>query len=159
MRFEGSAVAGQQRTPTRPPAPTPTRRVTAACLDALLALFCGLAAGAAVGVKVVGGVVELRLHSPTVWAAALGVAFGFSFLNHVLLTFVTRASLGKLTTGVRVVRTSDGGRPAFLRLIGRWLFGFYWMVVFVPIHVATDSDVEQQDAVGMRVVRRDATLS
>ncbi|WP_055698667.1 MULTISPECIES: RDD family protein [Streptomyces] len=146
-------MANRQRTPTQ------SRRVTAACLDALLALLCGLAAGAAAGVKVVDGVAEIRMQSPTVWAAALGAVFGLSFLNHVLLTFATRASLGKLLMGVRVVRTSDGGRPTLLRLLGRWLFGFYWMVVFVPIHVATDSDVEQQDAVGLRMVRRRAALS
>ncbi|NED93113.1 RDD family protein, partial [Streptomyces sp. SID11233] len=38
--------------------------------------------------------------------------------------------------------------------IARWLFGFYWMIVFVPIHLAADSSVEQQDAVGLRTVRR-----
>ncbi|QEV19544.1 RDD family protein [Streptomyces alboniger] len=146
-------MADRQRTPTQ------TRRVTAACLDALLALLCGLAAGAAAGVKVVDGVVEIRPQSPTVWTAALGAAFGLSFLNHVLLTLTTRASLGKLLTGVRVVRSSDGGRPTFLRLVGRWLFGLYWMVVFVPLHVAADSDVKQQDAVGLRVVGRGAVLT
>ncbi|WP_030792440.1 RDD family protein [Streptomyces sp. NRRL S-920] len=139
-------MADRRRTPTQ------ARRVTAACLDALLALLCGLAAGAAAGVKVLDGVVEIRPQSTAVWTAALGAAFGLSFLNHVLLTLTTRASLGKLLTGVRVVRSSDGGRPTFLRLVGRWLFGFYWMVVFVPLHVAADSDVEQQDAVGLRVV-------
>ncbi|MFG2500129.1 RDD family protein [Streptomyces sp. NPDC048441] len=152
-------MASQQRTPAQPPAPTQTRRVTASCVDALLALLSALAAGATAGVSVLNGVVEIRPQSPVVWAAALGAAFGLSFLNHVLLTFATRASIGKLLTGIRVVRMSDGGRPTLLRLLGRWLFGFYWMVVFVPIHVATDSDVEQQDAVGLRVVGRGATLS
>ncbi|PSM38765.1 RDD family protein [Streptomyces dioscori] len=147
-------MANQQRTPTRVPAPTPVRRITAAVVDALTALMCGLAAGAATGVKVVDGVVELRPQSPAVWGAALGAALSVSFVNHVLLTLATRASLGKLVAGLRVVRASDGGHPRFLRLTGRWLFGFYWTVVFVPIHLATDSDVEQQDAVGLRIVRR-----
>nr|WP_245239003.1 hypothetical protein [Streptomyces sp. MZ04] len=61
-----------------------------------------------------------------------------------------------MLTGLRVVRASDGDRPRFLRLAGRWLFGFYWMVVFVPLHVVTDSGVEQRDAVGLRIVRRTA---
>ncbi|WP_314412644.1 RDD family protein [Streptomyces kroppenstedtii] len=148
------ANANQQRTPTHVPCPSPVRRITAATIDALTALVCGLAAGAAIGVKVVDGVVELRPQSPAVWGAALGTALGLSFVNHVLLTLATRASLGKLVTGLRVVRAPDGGHPRFLRLIGRWLFGFYWTVVFVPIHLATDSDVEQQDAVGLRIVRR-----
>ncbi|GAA2641214.1 RDD family protein [Streptomyces vastus] len=140
--------------PARAEPPSQARRVTAASVDALVALVCGLTAGAAAGVTVVDGVVELRPQSPAVWGAALGVTIGLSFVNHVLLTLATRASLGKLLTGLRVVRPSDGGHPGFFRLIGRWLFGFYWMVVFVPIHLATESDVEQQDAVGLRIVRR-----
>ncbi|MEU9879304.1 RDD family protein [Streptomyces phaeochromogenes] len=147
-------MANQQRTPTRDPAPTQARRITAATIDALTALVCGLAAGAAAGVKVVDGVVELRPQSAAVWGAALGTTLGLSFVNHVLLTLATRASLGKLIAGLRVVRASDSGRPGLFRLIGRWLFGFYWTVVFVPIHLATDSDVEQQDTVGLRIVRR-----
>lgn len=147
-------MAHQQRTPARDTSPTQARRVTAATIDALAALVCGLAAGAAAGVKVVDEVVELRPQSATVWGAALGTAIGFSLVNHVLLTLAARASLGKLVAGLRVVRVSNGGRPGFFRLIGRWLFGFYWMAVFVPIHLATDSDVEQQDAVGLRIVRR-----
>lgn len=149
-------MANQQRTSTRDAAPTQARRVTAAVVDAFIALLCGLTAGTAAGVKVVDGIVELRPQSPAVWGTALGAAIGLSFLNHVLLTFAIRASLGKLVAGLRVVRATDGGRPGFFRLVGRWLFGFYWMVVFVPIHLATDSDVEQQDAVGLRMARRAA---
>ncbi|MFD0548388.1 RDD family protein [Streptomyces rectiviolaceus] len=134
--------------------PAPARKATAAVVDALVALACGLAAGAVAGVKVSDGVVELRPQSPAVWGLALGVAVGVSFANHVLLTLAARASLGKVITGVRVIRACDGRRPGLFRLIGRWLFGFYWMVLFVPLHLATDSDVEQQDAVGLRMVRR-----
>ncbi|MGW0904317.1 RDD family protein [Streptomyces sp. NPDC002853] len=151
-------MVDQQHIPTHTPArvvlPSQARRVTAAVIDALFALMCGLAAGAATGVEVSDGVVELRPQSPSVWGAALGVALGVSFVNHVLLTQAARGSLGKLMTGLRVVRASDGRRPGLVRLTGRWLFGFYWMIVFVPVHVATDSDVEQQDAVGVRVRRR-----
>ncbi|SCE33788.1 RDD family protein [Streptomyces sp. SolWspMP-sol7th] len=136
------------------PAPTQARRVSASVVDALVALLCGLAAGVAAGVEVVDGVAQLRPGSPAVWGTALVAAFGLSFLNHVLLTYAVRASLGKLLTGLRVVRASDGRRPGFFRLIGRWLFGFYWMIVFVPLHVATDSSVEQQDAVSLRTIRR-----
>ncbi|MFD5701233.1 RDD family protein [Streptomyces lasiicapitis] len=148
--------AARGTAPTPPAPPSSARRITAAVVDALLALVCGVAAGAAAGIKVVDGVVELRPASPSVWGAAVGALFAVSFVNHVLLTLATRASLGKLLTGLRVLRVSDGGRPTFFRLIGRWLFGFYWTVVFVPIHLAADSDVEQQDAVGVRVVRRGA---
>ncbi|GGV23432.1 hypothetical protein GCM10010277_03030 [Streptomyces longisporoflavus] len=152
-------MVNQQGSPSRDVSPAQARRVTAAVIDAFIALACGLAAGAAAGVKVSDGVVELRPQSPTVWGLALGVAVGVSFANHVLLTLAARASLGKLVTGLRVVRAPDGRRPGLLRLIGRWLFGFYWMVLFVPLHLATDSDVEQQDAVGLRMVRRRRTIS
>lgn len=151
-------IPAHNRAPTHAPArvvlPSQARRVTAAAIDALFSLVCGIAAGAATGVKVSDGVVELRPQSPAVWGLALGVAAGVSFVNHVLLTQTARVSLGKLITGLRVVRASDGRRPGLLRLTGRWLFGFYWMIVFVPLHVAMDSDVEQQDAVGVRVRRR-----
>ncbi|KUL54727.1 RDD family protein [Streptomyces sp. NRRL S-1521] len=153
-------MADRQRTLARPTAAAPThmRRAAAASVDAVLALLCGLAAGAVAGVRVSDGVAELDPKSPALWGALLGAAFGLSFLNHVLLTLATRASLGKLLTGLRVARASDGGRPTFLRLIGRWLFGFYWMIVFVPIHLAADSGVDQQDAVGVRVVRRGGSV-
>ncbi|MEU6444278.1 RDD family protein [Streptomyces sp. NPDC047046] len=147
-------MVAPQRTIDQQLAPAQARRVSAAVVDALVALLCGLAAGAAAGVKVADGVVELRPASPAVWGAALGTAVGLSFLNHVLLTYAVRASLGKLLTGLRVVRAADGRRPGFFRLVARWLFGFYWMIVFVPLHLATDSGVEQQDAVGLRTVRR-----
>ncbi|MEU6678773.1 RDD family protein [Streptomyces sp. NPDC046925] len=147
-------MVNKELTSTRPVAPTQPRTVTAAVVDALIALASGLVAGAAAGVKVSDGVVELRPQSPAVWGLALGVAVAVSFANHVLLTLAARASCGKLLTGVRVVRAADGGRPRFLRLVGRWLFGFYWMILFVPLHLATDSDVEQQDAAGLRMVRR-----
>ncbi|MGA4840288.1 RDD family protein [Streptomyces sp. G45] len=137
------------------PAPSTGRRITGAAVDALLALVCGAAAGAAAGIKVVDGVAELRL-TPATGVAALAGAVAFSLVNQVLLTWASRASVGKLLTGLRVVRAADGARPGLARLCGRWLFGFYWAVVIVPLHVATDSDVEQQDAVGLRVVRRAA---
>ncbi|CAM5403856.1 RDD family protein OS=Streptomyces alboniger OX=132473 GN=CP975_20390 PE=4 SV=1 [Streptomyces alboniger] len=149
-------MAQRQLTPGRPAAMAPGqgRRAAAACVDALLALLCGLAAGASAGVELLDGAVVLHPRSGALWGALLGAGTGFSLLNHVLLTLVVRASVGKLLTGLRVIRARDGGRPTFLRLLGRWLFGFYWTLVFVPVHVATDSGVEQQDAVGLRVVDR-----
>lgn len=149
-----SSGAGPTGTATLPAPASPARRALAACLDALLALLCGLAAWAAGGVTVADGAVEPRLQDPAVWGGALGVALAFSFCNHVLLGLTVRAGLGKLVTGLRTVRAVDGGRPGLPRLVGRWLFGFYWTVVFVPLHIAAGSDVEQQDAVGLRTVRR-----
>lgn len=142
------------RRPTARDEAPQARRVTAAVIDAALALLCGLAAGLVAGVEVVDSVAVLRPGSPRFWGVALGAALAFSFLNHVLLAWATRAGLGKLVTGLRVIRVSDGGRPGVPRLAGRWLFGFYWAVVFVPVHVAADSDIESVDAAGLRTVRR-----
>ncbi|MFD5583822.1 RDD family protein [Streptomyces sp. NPDC127063] len=135
--------------------PSAGRRLTAVFVDALLALAAGLAAAVAVGVRNGDGSAAPS-PTPSVVAAALGAALAVSFANHVLLTWAARASLGKLAAGLRVVGERDGGRPGPVRLVGRWLWGFVWAVVAVPLHVATDSDVEQQDAVGVRVVRRRA---
>ncbi|MER6620843.1 RDD family protein [Streptomyces sp. NPDC000931] len=136
--------------------PSEARRLAAVCLDAFIALVGGVVAGAAVAVGTAAGsgVTELQPASPGFWGPVAGAIIALSFANQVLLTLATRASLGKLVTGLRVVRSSDGGRAGFVRLVGRWLFGFYWLIVFVPLHLATDSNVEQQDAVGMRIVRR-----
>ncbi|MFE5257246.1 RDD family protein [Streptomyces coelicoflavus] len=124
-------------------------------LDALFALVSGIIAGTASAVGQAGqDVAQLQPASPAFWGVALGTALAVSFTNHVVLTTVTRASLGKAVAGLRVVRSSDGGPARFVRLLGRWLFGYYWLIVFVPLHLATDSDVKQQDAVGVRIVRR-----
>ncbi|MEN8655912.1 RDD family protein [Streptomyces sp. 21So2-11] len=129
------------------------RRIIASATDAALALFAGVAVGLASGSEVRDGLLILHPTSPRFWGVALAMAIAFSFVNHVLLTFSARVSIGKFLTGLRVVRALDAGRPRFWPLTGRWLFGIYWMVVFVPIHVAANSDVEQQDALGVRVVR------
>ncbi|MFD0266555.1 RDD family protein [Streptomyces sp. NPDC127106] len=58
---------------------------------------------------------------------ALAMLLGISFVNQVLLTFLFRASLGKLLTGIRVIRASDGGRAGFWRSVYRWLCGLCWL--------------------------------
>ncbi|MEV8535183.1 RDD family protein [Streptomyces sp. NPDC051211] len=58
---------------------------------------------------------------------ALALLLGLSFANQVLLTYVIRASIGKLLTGIRVVRAVDGGRPGFWRTVYRWLSGLCWL--------------------------------
>lgn len=147
-------AAKHQPTDDNGASPSDARRLTAVTFDASLSLMGGLATGTAAGVRMVDGVVELRLTSPIVWGAAVGAALALSFINHVCLTLVTRASIGKLIGGLRVVRESDMERPGFFQLIRRWLYGFGWMLFSVPIHLATGSDVSQPDAVGVRIVRR-----
>ncbi|MFD7631518.1 RDD family protein [Streptomyces sp. NPDC059851] len=58
---------------------------------------------------------------------ALALLIGVSFVNQVVLTFLFRASVGKLITGIRVIRASDGGRPGFWRTVYRWLCGMCWL--------------------------------
>ncbi|MGW1542430.1 RDD family protein [Streptomyces sp. NPDC002309] len=147
-------VSQQQSNSDLAVTPCGTRRLVAVFVDAAIAILVGFAAGAAAGIGALNDIPHIYLSSPTVWGAAFGGGIALSLCNQVLLTWAAHASLGKAVAGLRVVRTSDGGRPGFIRLCRRWLFGFYWMIVFVPIHVAADSNVEQQDAVGLRVVRR-----
>ncbi len=52
---------------------------------------------------------------------------GLSFANQVLLTYLLRASIGKLVTGIRVIRAADGGRPGLWRTVYRWLSGLCWL--------------------------------
>ncbi|MCX4821353.1 RDD family protein [Streptomyces sp. NBC_01142] len=125
------------------------RRLVAVAVDAVLAVLSALGVGVAVSIEAVDGVLVVGPQ----WGAAIAVGFAFSFLNQVVMTCAVRASIGKAVAGLRVVRTHDDMRPRFGQLTHRWLFGFYWMLVFVPLHVASDSDVEQQDAAGLRVIR------
>lgn len=147
-------AAKDQPASGRTASPSEARRLTAVSLDLLLALMGGVVAGYAVTVNTAGnpGPVGQQTVPPAFWAASVGAVLAVSFTNQVLLTLVARASLGKLATSLRVIRSSDEGRAGFVRLVGRWLFGFYWSIVFVPLHLAADSNVEQQDAVGLRTV-------
>jgi hypothetical protein len=122
-------------------------------LDALLALACGLVAGVAV-IAAGDRVQFMGSQDKAFWLAALAGVIAGSFANQVLLTFAFRGSVGKLLAGLRVVAAADGRRAGPARIVGRWAAGFYWGLVIVPLHVAANSDVEQADLVGLRVVRR-----
>ncbi|SEF83555.1 RDD family protein [Actinacidiphila yanglinensis] len=95
-----------------------------------------------------------RVTDRAFWLAALAGAVAASFVHQVLLSSAVRAGIGKLPTGLRVVRAGDGGRAGFGRTMGRWGAGFSWGLVIVPLHAAANSDVQQADLVGLRVVRR-----
>ncbi|MFF5446416.1 RDD family protein [Streptomyces sp. NPDC012888] len=58
---------------------------------------------------------------------ALAVLTAVSFLNQVLLTALFGASAGKLVTGIRVIRATDGRRAGFWRAAYRWLCGLCWL--------------------------------
>ncbi|WP_406722668.1 RDD family protein [Streptomyces althioticus] len=121
------------------------RRLAAVLVDGVFGLLAGL---------VVGVAASMSPGSPTPWVAGLGGALAASLVNHVLVTWATQRSLGKLAAGLRVVRDTDGGRPQLPALARRWIYGLGWMLFAAPLHVASDSDVQQQDACGLRVVRR-----
>ncbi|MGD3107975.1 RDD family protein [Streptomyces sp. YGL11-2] len=117
--------AQYQYQPTPPQAPAPSlpaavseaRRFLTSVIDGLLS--------AAVGY--LGFVVA---HNPRQGViTGLGAAFGFAFINHVLLTRVSGASLGKFITQTRVILSSDGGRPRLPRLFRRWLAGYLFVVI------------------------------
>ncbi|MCK7625627.1 RDD family protein [Streptomyces sp. RS10V-4] len=97
---------------------------------------------------------------------ALIAAFGFSFVNHVLLTRVARASIGKLLTRTRVALSRDGGCPRLPRLFRRWLAGYLFLAYayitdwFRRIGRPDRSDLrmpdQPKDFCGIRLVRSDA---
>ncbi|MEW2394481.1 RDD family protein [Streptomyces sp. NPDC046862] len=162
-----SPEPGQAGRAVAPREASDVRRMSAVALDAILvwsfwyvvaaalnkgAWLPGLPAGAALGV-----------HA--------GILAGASFANQVLLTLMTRASVGKLLTGVRVVRAADGHRSGPFRLTWRWLSGlcwlplqpYYWLRSWISIltgHVSRgtvgdNEDGELYEAIcGLRYVRR-----
>ncbi|SOD59197.1 RDD family protein [Streptomyces zhaozhouensis] len=111
-------------------------------LDVLVATFGGflLARGTQ------DGSVDLGEHVLTV--AGYVVAVGF--VNQVFGMWVLRGSLGKLVTGLLVVRAKDGGRVGLFRAVGRWLVGYVLLVLMVAFG---EGDTVGQ-AAGVRTVRR-----
>ncbi|MFB7084877.1 RDD family protein [Streptomyces sp. NPDC056296] len=137
--------------------PSETRRIVSVFIDAITTILAGLAAGLVVGIGRVNGVPQIRIDSLTVWGTAVCAGITLSFFNHVVVALITHRSLGKAIAGLRIVRETDAGPPKLLQLVGRWLFGFLWMIAYAPIHLAADSNVTQQDAAGLRIVRRAKT--
>ncbi|MFE9406389.1 RDD family protein [Streptomyces sp. NPDC006530] len=129
------------------------RRYAAAVMDGTLALGCGLATGT--GYLLLHSVADSehgRSH-PGLGASLLAGVAGFSFVNHVLLVLLCRASVGKAVAGVRVVRAADGGRPRVHQALGRWLGGLTWGVIVLPFAYALGgSEAEPQDFAGLRII-------
>ncbi|MFE2720968.1 RDD family protein [Kitasatospora sp. NPDC059327] len=143
------AYAQQLYAPQQPYAPRvprpaeagSVRRFLAATLDGVAALAAGFAAAkAASGPAGPAGVYVATL---------VGVLFGVSFANQVLLARLTGFSLGKGVLAARVIRREDGGRPHTWRLTKRWLLGY----VIVVVGLLTEDPESEGTAVGVRVVR------
>ncbi|MFE3651621.1 RDD family protein [Streptomyces sp. NPDC059152] len=111
--------AAPQGPPPGVPAPADwVRRYGASAIDGLL--FAGVAALVALTARN-----NVRQVLPLIPCAA----FGLSFVNHVLLTRIAGASIGKLFTRTRVIRVTDGSTPHLPRLFRRWLVGFLHLAI------------------------------
>jgi uncharacterized RDD family membrane protein YckC len=108
--------------------------------DGLFALAAG----------VVGG--EVFGRSITYWVAVAGALLLASFCNHVLLTVSAGGSIGKLISGVRIIRIADLGKPGIGQATRRWLWGLFYILIS-PVLFLSGSDVDHLDIAGLRIVR------
>ncbi|NBE54036.1 RDD family protein [Streptomyces sp. YC537] len=120
-------------------------------IDGALSLGCGLVTGFA---YLVSHATEADTSVPKLGGSVLCGALAVSFVNHVILVLLARRSVGKALVGTRVVRTADGGRPRLHQALGRWLGGFFFGIVVLPLAFAAGgSEAEPQDFAGLRIVR------
>ncbi|MEU6959133.1 RDD family protein [Streptomyces chrestomyceticus] len=151
-------------TPTRIPANPPVyrlpdipepagdlRRLTAIVIDSVL--LTGLLGVLSLGVRVGGD-----RPFGAFWAVAIGCGLGVSFLNHVVLTRMLGASVGKFVVRTRVILEKTGTRPRVPRLVKRWLAGYGFLVLWLIMAVFDGAD-DPEDLCGVRMVRRRDLLS
>lgn len=124
-----------------PPRASSNRRIVPPFTDGLLALGSGLIVG------------ETLYGTAYYWPAVIGVLLGVSFGNHVILTILTAGSIGKLLTGLRIVRVDDLAKPTLAQATRRWLWGFLYIAVS-PVLFLTGTDLDHLDIAGLRIVRR-----
>ena len=129
------------------------RRAGGVLVDLLLAA----SGGAYVAQQILGDTYTSAGRHYAVW---LGCALGVSFLNQVVLGWLTRCSVGKFLFFLRFVRAPEsdhvpvGGyrRPPFWRLVGRWLYGFT-LLVRQAVWQVVGGEAED-DGVGILIVGR-----
>ncbi|WP_157249242.1 RDD family protein [Nonomuraea typhae] len=124
-----------------PPLASSNRRIVPIWTDGLLAIGAGI----------VGG--ELFGRTINYWAAVVGALLVASLCNHVILSVLAGGSIGKLISGLRIIRTADLGKPGFGQAIRRWLWGFFYIVIS-PVLFLSGSDVDHLDIAGLRIVRK-----
>ncbi|MEI5131378.1 RDD family protein [Streptomyces libani] len=129
--------------PRIPNEANPMRRLGAIFLDGLLALTAAYIALRSAG--------HAGLPALQVFYAVAGAGFGLSFLNHVLLTRIAGASLGKFAVRTRVIRETDATRPRLPRLFRRWLGGYFFLVIWI-IAACFDLEDDPEDFCGLRLV-------
>lgn len=140
------------QSPYGPPAAAPRipdeadtmRRFGAILLDGLLALTAAYIA--------LSSADHTDLPALQTFYAVAGAGFGISFLNHVLLTRIAGASLGKFAVRTRVIRETDASRPRLPRLFRRWLGGYLFLVVWI-IAACFEMEDDPEDFCGVRLVR------
>ncbi|MEV0380532.1 RDD family protein [Nonomuraea sp. NPDC050643] len=124
-----------------PPLASSNRRILPIWTDGLFAVAVGI----------IGG--ELLGRTVNYWVAVAGTLLLASFCNHVLLTITVGGSIGKLISGLRLIRVSDLSKPGIGQAVHRWLWGFFYIVIS-PVLFLTGSDVDHLDIAGLRIVRK-----
>lgn len=124
-----------------PPLASSNRRILPIWTDAALSVLAGIIGSGPL------------LDTVYYWSAFAGVLLLVSFCNHVLVTVLVGGSVGKLISGLRLVRTSDLRRPAMGQAIHRWAWGFFYIAIS-PVLFLTNSDIDYLDIAGLRIVRR-----
>ncbi|MDQ8701417.1 RDD family protein [Streptomyces sp. LHD-70] len=134
-----------QPTPSVPEAVGDFRRLFAALVDGLIALFGGLK------------LAELLTEGESVgtfWGYAVGLVLGISFVHHVFGALIFRATVGKFLFTTRVVRSEDCGRPRFWQTVRRWLLGLTWLPMQLPLSlISGEGEPYDDDHCGLRYVR------
>ncbi|MET9292488.1 RDD family protein [Streptomyces sp. NPDC003077] len=136
------------------PQPPPPPRIPESAGDLRRAgaiLIDGLCVAFVLGVVVIGARVTTHLEFPKDWLAMAGCGLGLSFLNHVVLTRLIGASVGKYICRARVVLEKTGTRPRLPRLFKRWLAGFGFLLVWLIASVFNLED-DPDDLCGVRMV-------
>ncbi|WP_405359768.1 RDD family protein [Kitasatospora sp. NBC_00085] len=126
----------------RPKEASGFRRFPAVVIDCLLAVALGFVAA-----KAAGG--PKTVHGGAYLGALLGVGFGVSYVNQVLLARLTGFSVGKGIMALRVIRKKDVSRPHTWRLTKRWMIGF----VILAISLLTEDFEDEGEVLAVRVVR------
>jgi hypothetical protein len=69
-----------------------------------------------------------RLDGPVALGAGVGTFFALSILDRIVLQRMCQATVGKLLTGLCLIRNDTGGPPTTRSLVGAWFMGFIAVV-------------------------------
>ncbi|MEV5377173.1 RDD family protein [Streptomyces nondiastaticus] len=139
---------------TPPPVAGRGRRYGGAVIDAAVAFAAGLVSGfvylASLPVEDVPA-----LSDPKLLLRIVAGLVAMSFLNQVILTLLTRRSIGKLFVGTCLTRTTDDKRPGPWRVFVRWITGIAYACTIAPLDILTAGyGLAPDDFTGVRIVLR-----